>query len=178
MANDNKIFDFGEKLGDSVKDRNFGVRTMPPRQQKGGNDDADSAQTHVRQMNGTSDAMIFRPFPLGEQKTVFDSGRLPEWTDFVMSTYSQFSKTDDESDSLLKRKFAMQIAKDNILILDESHSAAGNSKRGAFFRSLTDVAKHVCFLSATYSKRPENMAHMNKIDRKPRPFCDLNGQNL
>lgn len=48
MANDNKIFDFGEKLGDSVKDRNFGVRTMPPRQQKGGNDDADSTKSAPR----------------------------------------------------------------------------------------------------------------------------------
>lgn len=32
MANDNKIFDFGEKLGDSAKDRNFGVRTMPQKE--------------------------------------------------------------------------------------------------------------------------------------------------
>lgn len=32
MANDNKIFDFGERLGDSVKDRNFGVRTMPQKE--------------------------------------------------------------------------------------------------------------------------------------------------
>ncbi len=118
---------------------------------------ADSAQTHVRQMNGTSDAVVFRPLPLNEQKAVFDSGQLPEWTDYVMATYSQFSKTNDDGETSLKREFAMQIAKDNILILDESHSAAGNSKRGTFFRSLADVAKHVCFLSATYSKRPENM---------------------
>lgn len=34
MAKENKIYDFGEKLGDSVKDRNFGVRTAPPRQPK------------------------------------------------------------------------------------------------------------------------------------------------
>ena len=119
---------------------------------------ADSAQTHVRQMNGTSDAVVFRPLPYNEQKAVFESGRLPEWSDYVMATYSQFSKTDDEDDSSLKRRFAMRIAKGSILILDESHSAAGNSKRGTFFRSLADVAKHVCFLSATYSKRPENMA--------------------
>ncbi|MBP5419547.1 MAG: hypothetical protein J6Y72_07045 [Bacteroidales bacterium] len=45
MANENKIFDFGEKLGDSVKDRNFGVRTAPPRQPQSDDDSSQETPT-------------------------------------------------------------------------------------------------------------------------------------
>lgn len=59
-----------------------------------------------------------------------------------------------------KNKFLFQNSKGNILILDESHLAAGtDSNTGLFFQILVGkMIENALFLSATYAKKPENMA--------------------
>lgn len=87
-------------------------------------------------------------------KTTFASGKLPKEFNSIMLTYSQVnspSRAKEKIDWLLK------LAKNNIVIMDESHNASGSSQTGAFLQGLLQETAGVCFLSATFAKRPDNM---------------------
>lgn len=118
-----------------------------------------------------------------EVKRVLDyiekNGKLPNEYDYVLTTYSQVSNgvyEFDEDGSRKERKLAKgksfgaaalsgQKRRDAIeklmgnayLILDESHTAGGNSGQGNYFQHIIQKAKNVTFFSATFAKRPDNM---------------------
>lgn len=119
----------------------------------------------------------------GEVKRVLDyiekNGKLPDEYDYVLTTYSQVSNgvyEFDEGGNRKERKLAKgksfgaaalsgQKRRDAIeklmgnayLILDESHTAGGNSGQGNYFQHIIQKAKNVTFFSATFAKRPDNM---------------------
>ena len=119
----------------------------------------------------------------GEVKRVLDyienNGKLPDEYDYVLTTYSQVSNgvyEFDEDGNRKERKLAKgktfgaaalsgQRRRDAIeklmgnayLILDESHTAGGNSGQGNYFQHIIQKAKNVTFFSATFAKRPDNM---------------------
>lgn len=77
----------------------------------------------------------------------------------VMMTYSQIRRTMNRTTGQLTPKFKLiqKMCNDSILILDESHNAAG---RSGTFRTMTNLllsAKDVVYVSATWAKRPDNM---------------------
>lgn len=118
-----------------------------------------------------------------EVKRVLDyiekNGKLPDEYDYVLTTYSQVSNgvyEFDENGARKEKKLAKgktfgaaalsgQRRRDAIeklmgnayLILDESHTAGGNSGQGNYFQHIIQKAKNVTFFSATFSKRPDNM---------------------
>ncbi len=118
-----------------------------------------------------------------EVKRVLDyiekNDKLPEEYDYVLTTYSQVSNgvyEFDEDGNRKERKLAKgksfgaaalsgQRRRDAIeklmgnayLILDESHTAGGNSGQGNYFQHIIQKAKNVTFFSATFAKRPDNM---------------------
>lgn len=118
-----------------------------------------------------------------EVKRVLDyiekNGKLPDEYDYVLTTYSQVSNgvyEFDENGSRKEKKLAKgktfgaaalsgQRRRDAIeklmgnayLILDESHTAGGNSGQGNYFQHIIQKAKNVTFFSATFAKRPDNM---------------------
>lgn len=118
-----------------------------------------------------------------EVKRVLDyiekNGKLPDEYDYVLTTYSQVSNgvyEFDEDGNHKERKLAKgksfgaaalsgQKRRDAIeklmgnayLILDESHTAGGNSGQGNYFQHIIQKAKNVTFFSATFAKRPDNM---------------------
>lgn len=118
-----------------------------------------------------------------EVKRVLDyiekNGKLPDEYDYVLTTYSQVSNgvyEFDENGARKEKKLAKgktfgaaalsgQRRRDAIeklmgnayLILDESHTAGGNSGQGNYFQHIIQKAKNVTFLSATFAKRPDNM---------------------
>lgn len=118
-----------------------------------------------------------------EVKRVLDyiekNGKLPEEYDYVLTTYSQVSNGVYEFDengarkekklakgktfgaaalSGQRRRDAIEKLIDNAyLILDESHTAGGNSGQGNYFQHIIQKAKNVTFFSATFAKRPDNM---------------------
>lgn len=118
-----------------------------------------------------------------EVKRVLDyiekNGKLPEEYDYVLTTYSQVSNGVYEFDengsrkekklakgksfgaaalSGQRRRDAIEKMMDNAyLILDESHTAGGNSGQGNYFQHIIQKAKNVTFFSATFAKRPDNM---------------------
>lgn len=56
-----------------------------------------------------------------------------------------------------KATLLRKLAKDNYLMLDESHTAAGESNQGYYMQTLVRDSKAVTFASATYAKRPDTM---------------------
>lgn len=86
------------------------------------------------------------------QQKVFESANLQGY-DFVLATYSQFNSMTKRN----KRDFLLQVSKDTILIMDESHNASGESQTGFFLRQVVHNTRSTIFLSATFAKRPDNM---------------------
>ena len=118
-----------------------------------------------------------------EVKRVLDyiekNGKLPDEYDYVLTTYSQVSNgvyEFDEDGNRKERKLAKgksfgaaalsgpkrrdaieKLMGNAYLILDESHTAGGNSGQGNYFQHIIQKAKNVTFFSATFAKRPDNM---------------------
>lgn len=120
-----------------------------------------------------------------EKKRVFDyilkNGTLPDEYDYVITTYSQinngtkeYEATDNgitEKDKSYKKKspsaadksgqerrnVIAALAKNNIMILDESHTAGGSGGGSMFMQYIMPNVKGVTFLSATFAKRADNM---------------------
>lgn len=99
--------------------------------------------------------------------------RLPETHDFVAMTYTQVTgdnkaakdlalskrrKVPKEKGNQEKTVWLREFMKNAIVVMDESHNAGGlDSTTGFFFREILPTTKGVCFLSATFAKRPDNM---------------------
>ncbi|MEA5425395.1 strawberry notch C-terminal domain-containing protein [Arcicella lustrica] len=94
------------------------------------------------------------------QKKVLDTMKIPAGFDLVMLTYSQIQSGNKIVAGSLelspKANFLKNIAKNNLVILDESHNASGESIRGMALSMVLKNA-YVAFLSATFAKRPDNM---------------------
>jgi DNA repair protein RadC/predicted RNA methylase len=71
--------------------------------------------------------------------------------DGILSTYSQVRQPNDAQTVLIL------LARDNIMILDESHNASGESATGEFVRGALAEVRGVAYLSATFAKRPDTM---------------------
>lgn len=111
--------------------------------------------------------------PLSDKKkydSIINSKRIPNEYDYVLATYSQFTTPKRDADKI---NFLQSIVGDCTLILDEAHNAGGSAKGGfpdkngkqkvvgsntfqTFAKCVKD-AQNVCFLSATFAKRPDNM---------------------
>ena len=72
--------------------------------------------------------------------------------DAIFSVYTQFSKTNAQ------QQIIRELAAGNVVIMDESHEASGDSKRGKYMTDVLGSAKAVVYSSATYAKRPDTMS--------------------
>jgi hypothetical protein len=107
--------------------------------------------------------VIFSAQQKKELLEILNSGLLPKEYDIILSTYDQFSIGGLRD---LKQNFLYNNAEKLIIVLDECHNAAGSkSKAGEFFTSLTAASSGCLFMSATFSKRPDNIfLYVNKTD--------------
>lgn len=96
--------------------------------------------------------IIYSPPTKVEQQGIFKSHSLDDY-DLVLATYSQFSAKLMN----VKKSFLLSVAKDQIIVSDESHNASGSSNTGDFLRIVVGGSKSTIFSSATFAKRPENM---------------------
>lgn len=108
------------------------------------------SKTDIIDKNGN---LLYR----GEEKNILDeifkTQIIPEEYSIVLATYSQFNNEKRK----LKREFLTEIAKNNVIIMDEAHNASGNSSTGKYLQDILASCKGVTFLSATFAKRPDNM---------------------
>lgn len=107
-------------------------------------------KTHIKDKNGN---ILYKGLSAKETKNIITDQKVPKEYKVILATYSQFNK------SLMtpKKEFLMALARNNIVIMDESHNASGDSNTGAFLRTAIESSLGVCFLSATFAKRPDNM---------------------
>lgn len=110
-----------------------------------------ASKTDIKDENGN---IIHQALPPTEQKTVIGDKRIPGRYDFVIATYSQFNSPEKKPE---KPAFLHAIAKNNLIVMDESHNSSGSSNTGEFLQSVIAKASGVTFLSATFAKRPDNM---------------------
>ena len=131
-----------------------------------------------------SDGNVVYPKPSDAERDrvlayIEKNGKLPKEYDYVLTTYSQvgngvyeFDENGNRKEKKLakgksfgaaalsgqKRRDAIEKLMGNAyLILDESHTAGGNSGQGNYFQHIIQKAKNVTFFSATFAKRPDNM---------------------
>ena len=87
--------------------------------------------------------------------------KLPSEYKLICLPYSQIQKpfkSREEGVYTDKNLFIQAQANNTLLILDESHSASGYaSATGMVIKTMIENAKDVVYISATYSKRPDNM---------------------
>lgn len=86
------------------------------------------------------------------------AGDMPAGANAIFATYSQF-RVDNR-----QRQAVSALADNAVLVLDESHNAAGNSNTGEYLRDVIAHARGVTYLSATYAKRPDSMPLYHKTD--------------
>lgn len=87
------------------------------------------------------------------KKQIFENGELPEEYDYMVMTYSQVNS----EKTAQKRKLLRNLAENNIIILDESHNAGGQSQTGEFFQYVLDTTQGAVYLSGTFAKSHQNM---------------------
>lgn len=112
---------------------------------------ARGSKTQIKDENGR---VIYEALSKPEQDKAFKDKKVPHVYDFVVATYSQFNSADKKP---LKPQFLLEIAKDAILIMDESHNSSGSSNTGIFMQQVLGRTSGAVFLSATFAKRPDNM---------------------
>lgn len=109
------------------------------------------SKTDIKDEDGN---VIYQALPVTEQQEIFRSRTIPAGFDFVLATYSQFNSPEKKPE---KPGFLMEIAQDNIFILDEAHNSSGSSNTGSFLQGVVAGTRGIVFLSATFAKRPDNM---------------------
>ena len=94
-------------------------------------------------------------YSAGDKKYFKTKGEIPRDCEYVMTTYSQFNRKGD------KCQWALALTENHkcIVVMDEAHKAAGAvSATGLFFQEFLSKVSGCIYLSATYAKRPDNMA--------------------
>lgn len=151
-----------------------------------GDKDAKIVEIYEDKNGDEKQKTIYKNASDDEINEALKSGKIPDDCDFVLCTYSQISTGDETSKeyenqlskedggSSKRRRSRKQkpdakpksdkkavllrkLAKDNYLMLDESHTAAGESNQGFYMQTLVRDSKAVTFASATYAKRPDTM---------------------
>ncbi|MFL5763894.1 MAG: JAB domain-containing protein [Bacteroidia bacterium] len=108
-------------------------------------------KTDIKDEDGN---IIYQALGASEQSTIFDSKTIPAPYNFALGTYTQFNSPEKKPE---KPAYLMEVAKDNLLIMDEAHNSSGSSNTGEFMQRVVRDTKGVVFLSATFAKRPDNM---------------------
>ena len=145
---------------------------------------SNDANVTMRQADGT-DKVVFRRPSAGETERVFSyieqHGTLPDEYDYAVITYSQVmtgttqyeigdngaiqAKPKNYKGSVpagdiageRRRHVVDLLSRGNYLILDEAHTAGGQSGLGGYMQKIIPDVKGITYLSATYAKRSDNM---------------------
>lgn len=110
---------------------------------------------------GSESEVLYRATTPQERKAALESGAVPEGTDLVMATYSQFQRAHYKNP---KAGLLSSLASQNgMLLLDEAHVASGASNLGATVGEAVANADAVLYASATPLKGVQNFAIYSKV---------------
>ncbi len=108
------------------------------------------SKTHIKDKSGE---IVYTAPEKPTQDRIIKSQQVPGNYNFICATYSQFNQPKKPA----KQLFLSGVSQGNIIIMDEAHNASGSSNTGEFMQGVLRQTKGVCFLSATFAKRPDNM---------------------
>ncbi len=108
------------------------------------------SKTHIKDKSGE---IVYTAPEKPTQDRIIKSQKVPANYNFICATYSQFNQPKKPA----KQLFLSAVTNGNIIIMDEAHNASGSSNTGEFMQGVLRQTKGVCFLSATFAKRPDNM---------------------
>lgn len=145
---------------------------------------SNDANITMRQEDGT-DKIVYRRPSAAETERVYSyiekHGTLPDEYDYAVTTYSQVQNGTTQYEigdggkieakpknykgkvpagditGERRRHVIDLLSRGNYLILDEAHTAGGQSGLGGYMQSIIPGVKGITYLSATYAKRPDNM---------------------
>lgn len=110
---------------------------------------------------GTESEVLYRATTPGERETALKSGQLEPDVDLVLATYSQFMRAYSKN---RKAQLLTEIAaNEGVLVLDESHVAAGSSNLGATVQQAVSNSAGTMYASATPLKGVENFSLYSKV---------------
>lgn len=105
----------------------------------------------------TGEGILYK-VPQKEIKKAIEKRKVPSGVDFLLMTYSQLRRVMVNQEKTDKLRMIENFMNDGVVILDESHKGAGSaSATGKVLKTLLKNSRHVAYVSATYSKREENM---------------------
>ncbi|MBL1280308.1 MAG: strawberry notch family protein, partial [Fluviicola sp.] len=78
-----------------------------------------ASKTQIKDENGN---VVYEALAKPQQDIIFQDKKVPSEYDFIVATYSQFNSPDKKP---LKPQFLLSVAKNSIIIMDESHNASG-----------------------------------------------------
>lgn len=110
---------------------------------------------------GTEDTVRFPATKAPERKAAIESGRVPDDTDLVLATYSQFARAYERNPKA--GLLTSLVQHDGMLTLDEAHVASGESNLGATIQQAVANSDSVVYLSATPFKGVKNFSVYSKI---------------
>jgi len=94
----------------------------------------------------------------GEAKKPISEGELPNKYRLILMLYTTLQRGIFSNDVLTEKgRFIQNVSEDNVMLLDESHNAAGESLRSRVMVSMLRSAKYACYVSATWAKKPTNL---------------------
>lgn len=91
-------------------------------------------------------------------KEIVSSNQFPKGFDYIMLTYSQLSGKPGKPKVNWIQEVINKLDGKVVIVMDECHNASGTkSDVGQSISNIISLAKGVTFVSATFSKRPDNM---------------------
>ena len=108
-------------------------------------------------MTDENGVVVYKVLSPKVRNAVLAGQSLPDEYDYAVLSYSQLSGDTEKNGLSTKQSFLTNIARNNVLILDESHNAGGDGNTGTFLTELLQETKGVVFLSGTFAKRADNM---------------------
>ncbi|WP_421193855.1 strawberry notch C-terminal domain-containing protein [Aeromonas jandaei] len=103
---------------------------------------------------------VIPPTQDAERKRALEDGVVPDGCNLVLGTYSQFNR---EAAKSLKARWLPRAAEGAVLLMDESHNAAGESNTGENLSKAVAVAETVVYSSATSMKDAKNVMIYSKL---------------
>ena len=97
--------------------------------------------------------ILYKGFSKEKTESFIIKNEVPEGTNLIIGTYSQFTSSKETSKKIFLRNIASKV----IFISDESHNASGSSNSGTYLKEVLGNSIGATFLSATFAKRPDNM---------------------
>jgi predicted RNA methylase len=115
-----------------------------------------NADEKIVSLDGDDQAVLVQKTSAAVRQRLIDSGApsIDDGYNMMLSTYSQFNKSEIKS---AKAGYIKNASKDGVIIMDESHNAAGDSNTGRNITEAVMMSASALYSSATFAKNAKNM---------------------